>query len=42
LSVDKRFGLTFDWYKHFFKNKSYMKTKTLEQINEVEKILFSR
>jgi CDP-glucose 4,6-dehydratase len=42
LSVDKRFELTFDWYNHFFKNKLYIKTKTLEQINEVKKILFSR
>jgi CDP-glucose 4,6-dehydratase len=42
LSVNQRFKLTFDWYKYFFKNKSYIKTKTLEQINEVKKNLFFR
>ena len=42
LNVNKRFELTFDWYKKFFKNKPNIKTKTLEQIKEVEKILFSK
>jgi CDP-glucose 4,6-dehydratase len=40
LNIVQRFDLTFDWYEHFYKNKSDIKNKTLNQIQEVEKVLF--
>ena len=40
MNVNKRFELTFKWYKEFFKNKKNIKAETLNQIKEVEKILF--
>tara|TARA_B100000989_G_scaffold299038_1_gene292335 strand:+ start:5039 stop:6091 length:1053 start_codon:yes stop_codon:yes gene_type:complete len=42
LSVNKRFELTFEWYQNFFDNNTHIKRKTLNQINEVKKILFSK